>query len=226
MISIIIPAYKAEKYIDECISSLTAVGVEILIGVDACETTLNHIINKGLYPDLGVSLFYFPKNVGPYVIKNTLIDIAKNDNVLFFDADDIMQSGTLEQFYNAIQRNDYVKLNYMNFQKTITKNGQIMNDAVIGVKKDVFNKLNGFYPWKCGADTEFGYRLWNNGFKQKTLEGINYFRRLHGENLTMRKDLGHGSAIRNQYCNIINNNLRNKTWPNPSSKTISEYVTY
>lgn len=226
MISIIIPAYKAEKYIDECISSLTAVGVEILIGVDACETTLNHIINKGLYPDLGVSLFYFPKNVGPYVIKNTLIDIAKNDNVLFFDADDIMQSGTLEQFYNAIQRNDYVKLNYMNFQKTITKNGQIMNDAVIGIKKDVFNKLNGFYPWRCGADTEFGYRLWHNGFKQKTLEGINYFRRLHGENLTMRKDLGHGSSIRNQYCNIINNNLRIKTWPNPETKTISEYVTY
>jgi hypothetical protein len=98
-----------------------------------------------------------------------------------------------------------------------------MNDAVIGIKKDVFNSLNGFYPWRCGADTEFGHRLAYNNFKKGKAEGVSYYRRLHGENLTMRKDLGHGSSIRNQYCNIINRNMVNKTWPNPQTKTTAAY---
>ena len=43
MISIIIPAFKSVKFIDECIDSINIPGVEILIGVDGCEETYNHI---------------------------------------------------------------------------------------------------------------------------------------------------------------------------------------
>ena len=47
-----------------------------------------------------------------------------------------------------------------------------MNDAVIAIKKDVINQLNGFYPWKCGADTEFAYRLEHNKFKKGSVAWI------------------------------------------------------
>ena len=40
----------------------------------------------------------------------------------------------------------------------------------------------------------------------------------------MRKDIGHGSSIRNEYVNIINRNIRENHWPNPQIKTTSEYV--
>lgn len=221
MISIIIPAYKATRYIDECLSSIKGnVEHEILIGVDGCEETYNHI--KHLE-----NVFYFPKNMGPYVIKNTLVDVAKYDKLLFFDADDIMDQGALDRLARVIGLAHYIKLNYINFnnkRERIDLFGHKMNDAVIAIDKHVFNSLNGFYPWKCGADTEFSNRLQFNKVKCIALPDAFYYRRLHGENLTMKSETGHGSSIRNGYCDIINANTRNNSWPNPTIKTTQEYV--
>jgi glycosyltransferase involved in cell wall biosynthesis len=220
MLSIIIPAYKATKYIDECLSSIQGdVEHEILIGVDACEETYNHVKHLD-------NVFYFDQNVGPYVIKNTLIDVAKYDKVLFFDADDIMNAGALERLAKVVTNADYVKLNYVNFnnKKKPDPSGHKMNDAVIAIDKKVFNSINGFYPWRCGADTELANRLIFNNLKPIILSDVFYYRRLHGENITMRKDIGHGSSIRNQYCNIISKNTTSKNWPNPETKTVQQYV--
>ena len=216
MVSIIIPAYKASKYIDECIDSINVANAEILVGVDGCEETYNHIKHLD-------NVFYFQKNVGPYVIKNTLVDVAKNENIIFFDADDVMVTEAIKDVVHALHRSDYVKLNYTNFQNKM-KSGQIMNDAVVAIKKSVFNSLNGFYPWRCGADTEFGYRLAYNKLKEGKINKLCYYRRLHGENLTMRVETGHGSPIRSEYVNIINRNIRANHWPHPQTKTIETYV--
>lgn len=216
MISVIIPAHKATKYIDECLASIKG-DCEVLIGVDGCEETYNYI--KHLE-----NVYYFPKNVGPYVIRNTLSNIARGDVIVFFDSDDVMVDGLLNIINKNIQNVDYIPLNYINFQGKINTSGHIMSDAVIAIKKNVLNELNGFYPWRCGADTEFSHRLEYNKFKRGKLEDVSYYRRLHGENLTMRKDIGHGSSIRNEYVNIINRNIRENHWPNPQIKTTSEYV--
>lgn len=216
MISVIIPAYKATRYIDECLASIKG-ECEILIGVDGCQETYNHVKHLD-------NVFYFKENVGPYVIKNTLSDIAKGEILLFFDADDVMVDGLLNIINKNIQHVDYIPLNYINFQNIIKPSEHIMNDAVIAIKKNVFNSLNGFHPWKCGADTEFGYRLQYNNFKKGKLDGVSYHRRLHDENLTIRKETGHGSPIRNEYVNIINRNIRQTNWPSPQTKTIQEYV--
>jgi glycosyltransferase involved in cell wall biosynthesis len=211
MISVIIPAYKATKYIHDCLASIKG-NCEILIGVDGFEDTYNHIKHLD-------GVYYFKNNVGPYVIKNTLVDKAKHDVILFFDADDIMADGLIDTVYENIQNVDYLPLNYINFQGKINHTGHTMNDAVIAIKKNVFNSLNGFYPWKCGADTEFTYRLQHNSLKKGKLNGVSYYRRLHGENLTMNPLTGHGSAIRKEYVNIINNNIKANNWPNPQTKT-------
>jgi glycosyltransferase involved in cell wall biosynthesis len=216
MISVIIPAYKASKYIDECLASIKG-ECEILIGVDACEETYNHIKHLD-------NVYYFTKNVGPFVIKNTLMDIAKYENVLFFDADDVMAEDLIEKFISAIQQVDYVTLNYVDFHTVINPHLHMFNNATVGIKKSVFNSLNGFYPWRCGGDTEFDYRVKYNNIKHKNLDGVNYYRRIHGNNLTMRKDTGYGSEIRKHYTNIINTNIRARHWPNPETKTIQEYV--
>jgi len=221
MISIIIPAYKATKYIDECVSSIKGnVEHEILIGVDGCEETYNHIKHLD-------NVFFFPKNMGPFVIKNTLADVSKYEKLLFFDSDDIMDVGALDRLAKVVNSVDYVKLNYINFNNNrnrIDLFGHKMNDAIIAIDKKVFNILNGFYPWRCGADTEFTNRLVFNKMKSITPPDAFYYRRLHGENLTMKKETGHGSSIRNEYVNIINKNIRENNWPNPQIKTIQEYV--
>ena len=151
MISVIVPAYKATKFIDECLDSLK--GADILVGVDNCQETLDHLLTR-----TDIRLFFFEKNVGPYIIKNTLVDRARFDNILFFDADDVLAEGVLEKIEEALLPVDYVKLKYINFYTKITTEGSKMNDAVIAIKRPVCNKLNGFQPWRCAADTEFAYR--------------------------------------------------------------------
>lgn len=216
MISIIIPAYRASKYIDECLSSIKE-DCEILIGVDGCEETYAHI--KHLE-----NVYYFKKNVGPYVIKNTLIDCTKYENILFFDSDDIMAPGTIEKVYEGLKTKDFVQLTYINFTNKPILKGLIQSNAVIGIKKTVFNNINGFYPWKCSADTEIDYRLKYNGFSNKILSGVCYYRRIHQECLTIRKETTHGSPIRKEYVQYINTHLHNNNWPMPKIKTIQDYV--
>lgn len=218
MLSVIIPAYKATKYIDECLASIK--GAEILVGVDSCQETLDHLKGRD------IKLFYFTENVGPYVIKNTLVDQASNEHILFFDSDDVLVEGVIERIDERLAEIDYVKLNYINFYNKPTTAGQMMNDAVIAIKRSVFNSLNGFSPWRCAADTEFSYRLQHNNLKYKVLDGLAYHRRLHGENLTMRKETGHRSPLREKYVSYINEHIRLNSWPNPQIKTTSSYVTY
>ena len=215
MLSVIIPAYKATKYIDECIVSIKG-DCEILIGVDGCIETYNHI--KHLE-----NVYYFKENVGPYVIKNTLVNQAKYDSILFFDSDDVMAPGTIEKVTETLNSKDYVKLSYIDFIKKPLLNGIVYSNAVIGIKKSVFNSINGFYPWRCSADTELVNRLQYNNFSCKTIPDVCYYRRLHKDNLTVRKETGHGSPIRKTYVDYINVHLSKQTWPNPPIKTIQDY---
>lgn len=228
-VSIIIPAYKASAFIDECIASINKqkfqFSYEILIGIDCCEATKSHTESKkGMYEH--TRLFYFTKNVGPYVIKNSLVDEAIYDNILFFDADDVMIDGTLSEFAKFINEFEYVHLKYSNFTGKIGKIETIRNDAVIGIRKSVFNKLNGFQPWRCSADTEFTYRLkWNN-FKSTILPTLAYHRRLHGNNITLSGNTAHGGPIRNAYEAIIEKCKKEKFFTNPETKIKQEYYVY
>ena len=219
MITVIIPAYKATKYIDECLASLQ--GAEILVGIDNCKETFDHLVGR-----TDIKSFYFAQNVGPFVVKNTLIDEASNDKILFFHSDDVLAEGVLDRIEQALNIVDYIKLNYINFLHNINPKGHVMNDAVIAINRPVFNELNGFQPWRCGADTELAKRLEFNKKKHIVLDDVTYYRRLHDNNLTLRKETGHGSVIRQKYVQYIAAHERSKQWENPTHKHTQGYVTY
>jgi glycosyltransferase involved in cell wall biosynthesis len=90
-ISVIIPTKDTPKYLDECITSIlnqkNDYDIEVILGIDNCEKTLNHIKNNKLYSNIDV--YYFYENVGPYIIKNNLIDIKADGsfrlNLDYFD---------------------------------------------------------------------------------------------------------------------------------------------
>lgn len=221
MISIIIPAYKAQSYIHSCIESIynQNIELEVLVGIDNCRETYNVI--KGVYPH--VRLFYFNEQVGPFVIKNTLVDEAIYENILFFDADDVMETNVLKDIIEVLKNKDYIKLKYINFYdgRKIDKKGNVMDDAIVAIKKQLFNNFNGYYPWMCAADTELRMRLEHCNANRGSVPNVVYYRRLHGNNLTLSKQTGHGSPIRESYKDIINKNTRDKNWPHPLTKTVT-----
>lgn len=206
MISIIIPAYKAENFIEKCLDSIAAQtffiknpDYEILIGIDACIISL-HKVSSLNYKYNNLRIFYFNENIGPYIIKNTLVDYTKYNGILFFDVDDIMKKDMIEKLFVDFNLQDIVRFDYVNFTDEITNQtpGRIA-DGIFLIHKEKFDEVGGFAPWRCAADTDFHDRALRNNLKSSVIYGELFYRRLHGNNLTQRPNTGFDSPLRLSY---------------------------
>jgi glycosyltransferase involved in cell wall biosynthesis len=218
-ISIIIPTRLVPLYLDECITSIKNQKVdfeyEILIGVDSCESTLFHIKEKyEIYS--GITVYNFKERVGPYCIKNNLIKYCKFDNILFFDSDDLMVDGMLNNFLKKVIENTIVMFRYMEFVDSLEnlKKSEIAQ-GVFGLKKHLLIEHNGFENWLCNADAEFLERLEVNKVKKDIVDGIMFYRRLHNNNLTISSETHLHSKIRIDYIKKINEKRLTRNWLKP-----------
>jgi glycosyltransferase involved in cell wall biosynthesis len=210
VLSIIIPTYKNTNYIDECIDSVIestkTQNVEVLVGIDGCKETLEYVKQKS-YPD-NIKFYYFEKNVGPYIIKNSLSEIAIGENLIFFDSDDIMTQDMVSNSINSINHCDFIRHSYVNFtdpNKLNENKKREFEGGIFTIKKEVFEYMNGFEPWKCEADSEFALRMSKSKYKTKVSNNLDFFRRIHNEGLTSRTDTGYRSKLRAEYRKLYNN---------------------
>jgi len=226
-ISIVIPTYKNTKFLEECIRSVIrsankCSNFEILLGIDNCQDTLKLISISNIFSNKYIKLYFFSKNVGPYIIRNTLTQKATYENILFFDSDDIMMENTIETLLEKIQDIEIVKFKFYNFYdekdyKDI-ENLQISSIFAHGlflIKKNKFLSMNGFFGWKFAADAEFEERCVGNNHSVLRLDVPLFYRRYHGYNLTRRPDTGVGSQSRDEYGTIILNRRSLKDWKDP-----------
>ena len=208
-ISIIIPTFDNIEYIDETLTSIYNSGkdleYEILIGIDGCNKSLKYLKDK-TYPD-NTKIFFFSTNKGPYLIKNTLSTLAKYDNLLFFDSDDIMEENMIGYCLNSLNTHQCVKPRLRNFKIV---NGKIVNEVgrknwgegVFAIKKPIFDYYNGFEGWLVAADSDFMDRLYKNNISVELTQEILVLRRLHDKGLTSRPDTGLRSSLRSKYASI------------------------
>lgn len=230
-ISIIIPAYKAGRYIEECLMSIQNQDckneIEILVGIDNCQATLSKIKSiKDNYPNLKV--YYSDKSVGPYVMRNSLVDIANHDNILFFDADDIMKPNMISMILKKYSSKSPIRFKLVNFidGSNYRTNNQRYHAHAHGVffsHKSILKTTGGFKGWLCGADTEFIKRCEKNRIIDIKIDDILFYRRIHPESLTQNRSTKHGSKVRQEAVNYIN---RNRNWKIPiqTEKIKLEYI--
>jgi hypothetical protein len=228
-ISIIIPAYKADKYIEECLMSIQNQDckneIEILVGIDNCQATLSKIKSiKDSYPNLKV--YYSDKSVGPYVMRNSLINLSSHENILFFDADDVMKSNLITTILRYYDPNRPIRFKYCNFNDG--SNYKLHNTKHIDIAHGVFfstknmlNRVGGFQPWLCGADTEFIKRCRLNKIKDIRLNDFLFYRRIHKNSLTQSAATNYRSKVREDAKKFINNN---KDWSIPIIRKIANLI--
>jgi glycosyltransferase involved in cell wall biosynthesis len=90
LISVIMPAYNAEKYIQEAIDSIlnqSYSNLELLIYDDGSSDSTRKIINS--YSDERIKKIFADKNSGVVVARNHCIDLAQGKYIALMDADDI-----------------------------------------------------------------------------------------------------------------------------------------
>ena len=93
LISIIMPVYNAECYLNQAISSClnqSYQNIELILiddgSVDKSIEIINNIINK----DNRVKLFFTPTNQGPATARNIGLEKAQGDYITFLDSDDFI----------------------------------------------------------------------------------------------------------------------------------------
>jgi len=206
-ISVIIPTYNNIEYLDESLNSIINSGknhnIEILVGIDGCEKTLNYVKQK-TYPDF-VKFHYFNSNNGPYDIKNTLTTISNSDKIIFFDSDDVMTETTITEVIDNLGRHDLVRLKYKEIRDNKTSDKTNFHEGAIGVNKNIFLSMNGFEPWMCAADSDFMSRLYKKRPRIYHTKNLSMYYRRHSTSLTMKKETGMASQLRGGYARMSKN---------------------
>lgn len=98
--SIVVPVYKVEKYLDECVKSLlnqTYTDFEIILVDDKSPDNCPKMCDGYAQSDSRVRVIHKPKNEGLGFARNTVIEAALGDYVMFVDSDDTIDSKTLEK---------------------------------------------------------------------------------------------------------------------------------
>lgn len=106
MVSVVIPAYNAERYIEKTVRSVlkqTYTGFEVII-VDDCSSDGTFAIIQALAEeDKRIKVYQNEKNSGVSITRNHAIERAKGKYVALLDADDLWVETKLEKQVKLLQ---------------------------------------------------------------------------------------------------------------------------
>ena len=187
MISIIIPAYNAEKTIGQCLKALLeqsfpADAYEVIVVDDGSTDKTGEIVR-------GYNVRYLRQdNRGPATARNKGAEEAKGDIILFTDSDCAPDKDWVKEMVGSFSKPDVaaVKGVYKTEQKSLTarfaqiefeeryemlKNADsidMIDTYSAGFRREIFFKAGGFdasFPSANNEDTELSYRMSKLGFK-------------------------------------------------------------
>lgn len=162
-ISVIVPIYKVEKYIEKCIQSLldqTYTNFEALI-VDDGSPDQSISIAKKLIGNDPRFIFLEKENGGQASARNMGLDYATGDYIAFLDSDDYYTVNCFEKCINTF--NEKADLDIVLFgYNSVTPEGKVL--------QEVIPNLVSYYKKNDILLTEetINYSIWNKMYKAKT----------------------------------------------------------
>lgn len=106
-ISIIIPVYKVETYLEECLDSVvnqTYRNTEIILVDDASPDHCGDICDRFAQKDARIRVIHQEKNCGQAAARNRGMELATGKYLFFADSDDWLAKDTLERLYQGLIR--------------------------------------------------------------------------------------------------------------------------
>ncbi len=106
LISIIVPVYKVEKYLDKCVSSIvnqTYQNLEIILVDDGSPDSCGAMCDAWAAKDSRIRVIH-KENGGLSDARNAGLAVANGEYVSFVDSDDWVSWGFIENLWNAIEQ--------------------------------------------------------------------------------------------------------------------------
>ena len=173
-VSVIVPVYNVEKYLEECLDSIinqTLEDIEIICINDGSTDNSLNILNSYTKTDKRMKVFS-QENQGQGVARNYGLSIATGDYIYFMDSDDILELNALELVYtNAISNNSELvmfKISRFNaFEEDYSKPGFPLEDSFNEVD---FNNYTFTYKNIKNYVLNSSFSPWSKLYKKDFLE--------------------------------------------------------
>ena len=188
--SIIVPVFNRPDEVDELLESLTHQSekdFEVVIVEDGSQTPCEDVCKR--YEHMMDIHYYYKENSGPGQSRNYGAERAKGEYLLILDSDVVLPEGYLKAVSDELSREpadafggpDKAHSSFTDTQKAISysmtsffttggiRGGKKKMDKFyprsfnMGIRKDVYLKLNGFSNMRFGEDIDFSIRIFKAG---------------------------------------------------------------
>lgn len=176
-VSIIVPVYNVEKYLDRCMRSLlgqTLKDVEIIMVDDGSPDGCPALCDEYARRDARVKVIH-KQNAGLGYARNTGLDVATGEYVAFVDSDDYVDLEMYEKLYVTAIRTESDVV-YCGFNRFYSENKVIhytnVNSEHVYKGEDVNQLLLDFISSspKCKKDWKYEMSVWHSIYKREIIK--------------------------------------------------------
>ena len=203
LISVIVPAYNAERYIEEAIQSIYNQAykpLEVIVVDDGSTDGTCNIAGK-----FGESVTYIrQENGGPADAKNRGLKISKGDIIAFLDADDLWPDSKIHTQLAYFSKYPAVEV-VMGLVQCLVLSETIESSCTFNefgppslmialgaglYKRSVFEKLGNFdRKLQIGEDVDWFMRIRENGIPISIIDTVTLYYRFHKTNITRDRNI-------------------------------------
>mgnify|MGYP004636798191 CR=1 FL=1 len=170
LISIIVPVYNVEKYLERCIKSIigqTYKNIEIILVDDGSKDNSAKICDDFMKKDNRIKVIH-KKNGGLSDARNAGIEISKGEYIGFIDSDDYIEKDMFETLYNLCKEN--------NAEISMVSYYEYYNGKLIAVRRsekvEKFDKISALK--ELLIDTKIQSHACTKLFKKELFEGMKF----------------------------------------------------
>lgn len=169
LISVIIPIYNVEKYLDRCLKSIISQSyknIEIILIDDGSKDASSKICDDYAKSDNRIRVIH-KKNEGVAIARNLGIKKATGKYITFIDADDYVEKDYVKILYELCRDHD------VSIVGTIDENDE---QVVISKSKSMIKIANGKEAIKEMLVTNrfFGWTCWNKMYKTEIVKNVKF----------------------------------------------------
>ena len=188
LISVIVPVYKVEEFLDECIQSIvnqTYTNLEIILVDDGSPDKSPQVCDEWGHKDDRIQVIH-KVNGGLSSARNAGLQVATGDYISFVDSDDFFDDRMYEKLYEGITRSSNIGVSAIKFYKFIDGQVSIYNSAW-DTQKDVLVKANDFGILTLKKQVCFAAT--NKLYRRDLLENVRFREGLLNEDTLFSYDL-------------------------------------
>lgn len=189
LVSVIVPIYKVEDYLDECVKSIvgqTYKNIEIILVDDGSPDHCAQKCDEWAKKDLRIRVVH-KQNGGLSSARNAGLDVAKGEYIAFVDSDDFITPDYVEVMYNRICNDKSVGIvsgmiyRYTDGQTSpFNQTWNITNERITSSDKFRISSIN----------QTVSYTVWNKIFRASLLSKVRFREGKTNEDTLFMYDLG------------------------------------